>query len=100
MSKERKMKTDPFTATQEAANVGTDVSVGPGETIPEADGKRRPGSFAQEPERPPAPGVTPGSNPDNPGDDPGVATPQQQPDVTATDPSVPPTESAEQGERD
>ena len=100
MLKERKMKTDPFTTTQEAANVCTDVSVGPGETIPEADGKRRPGSFAQEPERPPAPGVTPGSNPDNPGDDPGVATPQQQPDVTATDPSVPPTESAEQGNRD
>jgi hypothetical protein len=56
------MKTDPLTATQEAANVGTDVSVGPGETIPEAEGKRRPGSFGQEPEHPPTPGATPGSS--------------------------------------
>jgi hypothetical protein len=84
--------TDPLTITQEAANVGTDVSVGPGETVPEAEGKRRPGMLGDDPLRAPVPGMNPGSNPDNPGDDPGVQSPQQ-PDVLATDPSVPPTAS-------
>jgi len=60
------------------------------------------GSFAKEPERPPARGVMSGSNSDNPGDDPGGATscnsrtslplirryrrPGQRSKVTATDP--------------
>jgi hypothetical protein len=83
---------DPVTITQNGTNVGTDVSVGPGETIPEAAGKRRPGALADDPARAPTPGKNPGSNPDNPGDDPGVGTPQQQPDVLATDPSAPPSE--------
>jgi hypothetical protein len=88
------MKSDPFTAAEEAANVGTDVSVGPGEAIPEADGKRRPGTFGNEPERAPIPGVTPGSNPDNPGDDPGVAPPLQQPDVLGSKTPAAPVEES------
>jgi hypothetical protein len=65
------MATDPITVTQEATNVGTDVSIGPGETLPD---RRK----------------NPGANPDNPGDDPGVAPSEQQPDVLGTGPSVRP----------
>lgn len=79
------MKPDPLTTTENAANVGTDVSVGPGETIPELEGNRRPGGLADDPERPPTPGKNPGSNPDNPGDDPGLPTPQPPPDVLASE---------------
>jgi len=86
------MQRDPLTTTQNATNVGTDVSVGPGETLPELEGDRRPGGLADDPESPPAPGENPGSNPDNPGDDPGLPTPKQPPDVFATDPA-PPDES-------
>jgi hypothetical protein len=86
------MKPDPLTTTQTATNVGTDVSVGPGETLPELEGNPRPGGLVDEPGSTPAPGQNPGANPDNPGDDPGVRTPPP-PDVFATEWSVPPTES-------
>lgn len=87
------MATDPLTTTQDATNVGSDVSVGPGEAIPELEGNRRPGALADDPHRAPPPGPNPGANPDNPGDDPGVPIPQPPPDVLATEPSAPPAES-------
>ena len=40
---------DPLTTTQDATNTSTDVSIGPGETIPEQKGKRRPGVFSSDP---------------------------------------------------
>jgi PAS domain S-box-containing protein len=86
------MKPDPLTTTQTATNVGTDVSVGPGETLPELEGNPRPGGLVDEPGSTPAPAQNPGANPDNPGDDPGVRT-LPPPDVFATEWSVPPTES-------
>ena len=84
---------DPITATENAASVGTDVFIGPGERIPEIDGERRPGQLGEDPQKAPAPGRNPGSHPDNPGDDPDVATPRKQPDVQATDHQLPATES-------
>ena len=48
------MQRDPLTTTQNATNVGTDVSVGPGETLPELEGDRRPGGLADDPESPPS----------------------------------------------
>jgi hypothetical protein len=78
------MATDPLTVTQDAPNVSTDVPNGPGDTLPEAEGKRRPGALADDPQRGPVPAPNPGSNPDNPGDDPGVPPPRQLPDVLAS----------------
>jgi hypothetical protein len=84
------MKTDPLTVTEEGTKAGTDVSIGSGETIPEAEGKRRPGTFGNAP----VPGVTPGGNPDNPGDDPGVAPPLPQPDVLGSQSPVLPVDES------
>jgi len=39
---------DPLTTTQDATNAGTDVSIGPGEIMPEQKGKRRPGAFSSD----------------------------------------------------
>ncbi|HKC44026.1 MAG TPA: hypothetical protein VKC64_09355 [Burkholderiales bacterium] len=39
---------DPVTTTQEATNAGTDVSTGPGESVPEQKGNRRPGVFSSD----------------------------------------------------
>ena len=53
------------------------------------DVPRNPGQAGTEDE-PATPGRNPGSNPDNPGDDPKVREPQRLPDVVATDePSLP-----------
>jgi len=38
----------PLTTTQDATNASTDVSIGPGETMPEQKGKRRPGAFSSD----------------------------------------------------
>ena len=75
---------DPIATTENAASVGTDVSIGPSERFPAIEGDCRPGQLGEAPPR--APGSTPANHSD-------VATPHQEADMQGTDPSVPPTDA-------